>query len=289
MTEKIDQIEVCGLSIGYSVHGGGGHPLLFVHGYAMRGTDGPYDELIALLARRYSVHVVDLPGHGASQAPPGEWSVWSLAEVVTEFARRLHLGRPAYVGHSLGGLVGLLAEIRHPGTFAALCLLTPAAADSNGGSPEAVQLLIEQGRNKEAMRAMFRHMFVRPPGDVLDAVAAAVGVLGGEVHRQYLTKLAEISIGDRLGEIDAPVLLVNGERDVVVPPALQHEMARRLMRSKEVVFSGEGHMLPSEAAAAAAREILRFLGEDLPLSAAHPAAAHSEAEAGASAEKGVAR
>jgi len=65
-----------------------------------------------------------------------------------------------------------------------------------------------------------------------------------------------------LKDVAAPVLLICGERDNVVPPARQHDMARKLQRSKEVIFSTEGHMLPNESAGIAAREILAFLDHD---------------------------
>jgi len=263
MTSSISRVEVDGVSLAYAVHAAAeGPPLVFVHGYALRGTDGPYGQLLESLARRYTVYALDLPGHGASPAPQATWSIGSLGDAVAAFVRALGLERPDYVGHSLGGLVGLYAEIQHPGTFSGLCLLTPAPAVASGGSPEMAQLLIEQGRNRDAMRQVFRHMFIRTLDDVLEAVVDAVTVLEGDVHRQYLGKLAEVSIDSRLGEVAAPVLLVIGERDAVVSPTLQHDLARKLPSTKEVVFSAEGHMLPNEAPAVAAREILTFLDHD---------------------------
>ncbi|WP_374570300.1 alpha/beta fold hydrolase [Phenylobacterium sp.] len=272
MDQTIRTISLNGVTLGYSVHGDGSGkpPLVFVHGYCVRSTGGPYEQLIDLLADRYTVYALDLRGHGASAGALEGWSVEALADDVVAFSRALGLGAPVYVGHSLGGFTGVFAEIRHPGAFAALCLLTPAAATVTGDTPaETMQLLVEHGRDRDMMREMFRHMFVRAPGRMLEAVIDAVTMVDGEVHRMFLETSADLSIDERLGEVEAPVLLLNGERDVVVAPARQHDMARRLARSKEVVFSTEGHMLPNEGADVAAREILSFLDFDrAPMAAA---------------------
>ena len=60
----------------------------------------------------------------------------------------------------------------------------------------------------------------------------------------------------------ASVLVVCGREDHVGPPGKQHDMARKLPRSKEVVFSAEGHMMANESAGAAEREVLAFLEHD---------------------------
>lgn len=82
------------------------------------------------------------------------------------------------------------------------------------------------------------------------------------------------SIDDQLKGVAAPVLVVCGERDQVVQPERQHDMARKLPHSKEVIFSGEGHMLANERPDIAAREILAFLNHDRGPIADAPHGAH---------------
>ena len=60
----------------------------------------------------------------------------------------------------------------------------------------------------------------------------------------------------------APVLLVCGHGDGLVAPERQHDMAGKLPRSKEVSFSGEGHMMAVERPTVAAREVLAFLDNE---------------------------
>ena len=275
MASSIRTISINSTQLGYCVHGDGSNktPLVFVHGYCMRSTAGPYEELLELLAKHYAVYALDLRGHGASADALAGWSIEALADDVVAFSRALELDKPVYVGHSLGAFTGLFAEIRHPGTFTALCLLSPAAAMlGHDNPPETVQFFLEHGRNKDMVRESFRHMFVGPHSRMLELSVDAAVLMDSDVHRMFFEQSRNVSIDNRLKDVTTPVLLVNGERDIVVAPAKQHDMARKLQRSKEVVFSTEGHMLPNENPASAAREILSFLDHDEKAMAAVPLA-----------------
>ncbi len=264
MADEIRQITLNGVELGYCIHGAGPNkpPLVFVHGYGMRSTAGPYEELLELLARRYAVHALDLRGHGASAGTLEGWTFAALADDVVAFSRALALDGPVFVGHSFGAIIGLLAEIRHPGVFSALCLLSPGPADPTHDPVDAVELFIEHGHDRDMLREGVRRMFVHLTGRMLDLTLDAMMLVDKRVHCALQQQNSQISIDDQLKDVAAPVLLICGESDSVVPPARHHDMARKVQRSKEVVFSAEGHMLPNERAPIAAREILTFLDHD---------------------------
>jgi pimeloyl-ACP methyl ester carboxylesterase len=264
MADGIKQVSLSDAELGYCVHGAGPSkpPLVFVHGGFLRSTAGPYEELLEQLAQRYAVYALDLRGHGASADALSGWSLAALADDVVAFSRVLELEDPVFVGHSLGAFTGFFAEIRHPGAFSALCLLSPGPADPRRDPVDALEFLIEHGHNRDMLREGFGQMFVRPPGQMLDLMLDAITLVDTRVHRALCEQNLQISIDYQLKDVAAPVLLICGERDNVVPPARQHDMARKLQRSKEVIFSTEGHMLPNESAGIAAREILAFLDHD---------------------------
>lgn len=264
MTAKIQHIAVNGTELGYSVQGPQhGQPIIFLHGYAMRSTSGPYDEALALLAQHYRVYALDLRGHGLSANSTAGFGFDAVADDVLAFCRALSLDRAVFVGHSFGAVIGLLAEIRQPGSFAALCLLCPGPADHRSDPVDALNFMIEHGRDKDALRGGFEHMFAhKPPAELLEVTLDAATLLDKSVHLALQAENPQFSVDDRLGQIAAPVLLLCGQSDAVVSPSLQHDMARKLPRSKEVVFAAEGHMMPSESPAMAAREIFAFLAHD---------------------------
>lgn len=145
MIADIKHLRLGDVELAYSVYGEDkkGTPIVFVHGYMGRATGQPYEELLNLLARDRMVYAVDMRGHGGSADAMTQWSLNVLADDVVAFTQALGLEKPVFAGHSLGAFVGLLAEMRHSGTFASLCLLAPAAAKGwEETPPEMVQLLI---------------------------------------------------------------------------------------------------------------------------------------------------
>ena len=90
-----------GTTIAYEVHGDG-EPVVLVHGITESGAN--WDPIVARLADRYRVGVVDLRGHGRS-GPGPDYGLASLAGDVAAVAAAAALDRPRVVGHSLGGMV----------------------------------------------------------------------------------------------------------------------------------------------------------------------------------------
>ena len=100
---------------------------MLLHGWGLHS--GAWHEAAPLLARRFRVHAVDLPGHGLSAALPGA-SFDEAAEAVAEA-----MPRDAIVcGWSLGGLFAQRIARHHPGRVRALALVgaTPCFVERDG-------------------------------------------------------------------------------------------------------------------------------------------------------------
>lgn len=263
---EMQYVEVNGARLAYEHRAGSGQrtPLVFVHGYALRSSGPIYDELLAPLQEQFDIYALDMRGHGGSAPSFDSWSQAIVADDVAAFVEALGLRGAALAGHSLGGFTGMYAQLRHPGTFSVLCLLATAVA-SGGAAPAGLETYFtEHGRDHAQMREIFATMYRRPNDRMLQMAADAVGLVSPAVHQAFYPNYAHVAIADRLAEIDIPVLLVSGGKDNVVAPAEQHKTALGLSKHKEVTFSGEGHMLPLEAAATTAREIISFCRYDVP-------------------------
>jgi pimeloyl-ACP methyl ester carboxylesterase len=78
----------------------------------------------------FTVHAIDMRGHGHSSSTlhsktPGE--VVPGADVLAVL-QQLGLHKPLVFGHSLGGTVAMLVEVRQPGTWGGMALFEPIIA-----------------------------------------------------------------------------------------------------------------------------------------------------------------
>jgi pimeloyl-[acyl-carrier protein] methyl ester esterase len=99
---------------------GNGPPLVLLHGWAMHG--GVFAPLVARLRDRFTLHVVDLPGHGLSR----DCGVpLTLDNVVEAVATQVPVA--PWCGWSLGGLFALHAATTHAHAVPAVALMCASA------------------------------------------------------------------------------------------------------------------------------------------------------------------
>lgn len=114
---------------GYEVRvAGRGPAILLLHGFTGRGSDWrPF--LPALHADGYRTVVVDLLGHGRSDAPtdPTTHAVERQAAAIATILRRIDAAPAIVVGYSMGARVALRMAVAEPDVVAALFLESPSA------------------------------------------------------------------------------------------------------------------------------------------------------------------
>ena len=102
----------------------GAPPVVLVHGVC--DDLGVMAPLAARMGGRHRTVRVDLRGHGASDAPAGDYSVATLAADVAAMCDHLAVRGAVVVGHSLGGAVAVQLAASRPELVAALVLLDGA-------------------------------------------------------------------------------------------------------------------------------------------------------------------
>lgn len=99
-----DRMPLSGGAISYT-KAGTGPAVLLIHG--LGGTRRTWRHLIPGLARTHTVIAPDLPGHGLSDLPAGDYSLGAHACAMRDLLLTLSYPRASIVGHSLGGGVAL--------------------------------------------------------------------------------------------------------------------------------------------------------------------------------------
>ncbi|HYZ01630.1 MAG TPA: alpha/beta fold hydrolase [Candidatus Binatia bacterium] len=221
---------------------GEGPPLVLVHGL---GTSSSVWHLVApLLARRWRVLAVDLPGSGLSPPTTEVDGTWH-ARLLCRFAEQAAGEPSALVGHSLAGGLAMLAALEDPDLFTSVSVVAPgglgrelalwprvqslAAVSALAGllTPTLFRLV-----GPHRMERVLRYLFARG-----DEGRAARPLLREACHafskpaavRSYCRTLREVAsirgqrpryqLLSRLGDLQVPVLVVWGATDRVLPVA----------------------------------------------------------------------
>ncbi len=125
------------------------------HGLARTGRD--FDDLAAVLARRYRVVCPDTIGRGLSQWSPDpdrEYCLAFYARLAAAFCDALDIGHMHWVGTSMGGSIGIKLASRKGGALAGR--IAKLVLNDNG--PQLAQAAIERIRTYAGNPAAFARM-----------------------------------------------------------------------------------------------------------------------------------
>lgn len=199
----------------------GGVPVVLLHGYGADGTS--WSQNVPALASGHRVHVLDLPGHGASFKSLGSEPLVALIDAVGEVIAALGEGRVILIGHSLGGLVAARLAAARPDLVRGLVLIAPAGLGPKVDDDFLRDFAEADSRN--AVREVLRRV-VREPQDV--GIAMVTGILRArriEGARDALRALRgglsdggaqREDIAPLLRALAMPVSILTGEKDDVV-------------------------------------------------------------------------
>jgi pimeloyl-ACP methyl ester carboxylesterase len=238
---------------------GDGPPVVLVHG--LGGTIENWRGIAPALARRHRVLVPDLPGHGHSEALPGDAHLDEFADCVVAMAEAEGIGSAVWIGHSLGGTVALRAAVRRPDAVRGVVLAAAAGIGSStrlGRVAVTLMGLVQPGKaiapHREAWansrlgrRVAFGWWGVGDAGALEPEFAE--GFFEGPAHhtntRQAGRALLATDPLDGLDRIACPVLALWGARDNWVKLDDGIEYARRLGAPLRMI-AGCGHLLIGE-------------------------------------------
>jgi pimeloyl-ACP methyl ester carboxylesterase len=296
--------------VGPVVGGDAGAPrerALYVHG--LGGASTNWTDLAALLAVRFEGWSLDLPGFGRSQPPPrGRYSIRGHVRAVVDVLDHIlrepgeAAGRPVHLlGNSLGGLVSLLVASRRPDLVASLTLLSPAMpvyrvppAFSRAmlllllpGVPSLAERRLAGITPEQNVRGMIRMCFGEPDRVPRERVEQAVQEMRERAEQPWADRALTRSMRGlmtsylHVGPANAwraaralrlPTLVVWGDRDKLVDPALAPRLAAAIPGSRLLVLENVGHVAMLEAPEPTARAVLGLV-ENLPAGSVDVAAA----------------
>lgn len=196
----------------------------------------PLGELLGPWAR---VHLIDLPGFGASPMPEGDWDTSQYAERILAYMDDHGLEQVDLLGHSFGGRVAIRLASKYPERVRRLVLI-----DSAGLPP------------KRSLVQKLRMRWSKWLGVALSLLSPFFGPGLKEWHgRRYgsedyknagplrgtLVKTVTEDLTRNASEIKAPTLLIWGERDTTTPLEMGRRFQSLIAGSKLVQLPGKDH------------------------------------------------
>lgn len=264
---------------------------LYVHG--LGGASTNWTDLAALLAVRFDGWAIDLPGFGRSVPPRrARYSIRGHVRAVIDVLEHVRdqpgegAGCPVHLlGNSLGGLVSVLVASRRPDLVASLTLISPAmpvyrvpTAFSRAllllllpGVPSLAARKIGGITPEESVRAMVSMCFGEPSRVPPERLEQAVAEMRERAEQPWADRALVRSMRGlitsylRVGAANAwraarsltpPTLLVWGDRDRLVDPALAPRLASVVADARLLVLPGVGHVAMLEAPEETARAVL---------------------------------
>jgi pimeloyl-ACP methyl ester carboxylesterase len=250
-----------------------GLPLLLTHGIFLDST--LWDHLVAAIDDR-PVLTVDGPGHGRTEDASAPWSLQQHAEALAAVMDHHGMARAVLAGHSWGGMTSLRLALARPERVAGLGLLntplTRPGRASRAGFRAQQALLAAVGPvpfyGRKAAAAMYDPASLGRRPDLVEQMADRLRHRGrGSLSRAVSAVLLEpVDMLDQLSRVVAPVTVLAGTTDYVLPPVVRRAVAEALPNA-DIRTARGGHISPHEdpeATEIALRELLARAEAGLP-------------------------
>jgi non-heme chloroperoxidase len=235
-----------GLQVHYAEQGDReGEAIIFLHAYVDSWFS--YSRVLPLLSPEYHAFVPDQRGHGDSDKPQCCYAADDYAADVDAFMEAVGIEKATLVGDSSGGLFAQRVALDYPHRVNHLVLI---------GSPTTLvnkQAVMEFGKEMLALEDPISPEFVREfvlrtihhpvPEEFLERVVTESLKVPARVWRDYYEGVV-LTVDDtsRLGEIDAPTLILWGEQDALLPREEQEWRAAAIPDATLKVYPETGHL-----------------------------------------------
>ncbi|MFZ5816129.1 MAG: alpha/beta fold hydrolase [Bacillota bacterium] len=248
-----------GLNLFYRESGSGDRVLLLIHGNVASSVW--WERVMALLPAGLKAYAPDLRGCGDSEKPEGAWGMHDLADDIFQFAQAVGIGRATVVGHSLGGAIAQQLAVEHPELVERLLLLN-SAEPAGLRVPEATYAQIEAIRNQpEIVKAALGAMAPTAPKDpFLARVLEESAAKSTGAWARNGQALEAMNLVDEVGRLQMPVLLLYGEKDLLVTREMQERMHRQIPTSVLECWPEVGHSANVEDPERFVRRLVAFMG-----------------------------
>jgi 3-oxoadipate enol-lactonase len=241
------KIRANGIETSCELHGKEGAPWL-VLSHSLACSVRMWDPQLPAFKGRYRILAYDTRGHGASDAPPGPYTLELLADDLKALLEKLDVKDPHFCGLSMGGMIGQTFALKYPGVLRTLVLADTTSRYPAEALPvweERIRTVETQGMEPLAEPTLqrwftedFRNRNPEPVSRIRGLILATpvAGYVGCS------RAIPKTNLSARLKEIRCPILVIAGEDDPGTPVAMAREIHENAPGSKLVVIPRAAHL-----------------------------------------------
>lgn len=259
------KLDIGEVSLSYEIEGSG-LPVVFISGLTM-SLNG-WAEQAGFFSSRYEVLRYDCRGQGQSDKPDMKYAPEVHAEDLNALLEKLGIARAHIIGLSNGGMIAQHLVLDYPAKVGALVLVDtsshigPLLRLTLNAWSKAVEVGGNALRFDLTTPLIFSERYVAqnlPNIDMMKEYSEKVNT--DLAVRNLISGSMEHNVRKRLGEIQAPTLILHGAKDILIPPKYAHVLNEGIAGSRLIIFEDCAHVPPYEVSLDFNREVLSFIGE----------------------------
>jgi sigma-B regulation protein RsbQ len=236
-----------------NVTGSGDTTLVFAHGFGSE--QEAWEHQIAAFQTQYRIVLFDYLGCGKSDVsnynPLFYTSLAHYADDVLAIYKALDLKDTIYVGHSVSGMIGMLASQKAPSRFRDLVFVSSSPRYLNDGDYIGG---FEPSDLKTLYAAMAANYLSWANGFAPIAVANAqhpelgrefartLGAMRPDIAQSTARVIFETDMRSELASMQHPSLILQSTNDPIVPPSVGDYLAAHCPDSRLMMLNAEGHL-----------------------------------------------
>ena len=199
--------------------------LLLIHGIGVSGTY--LIPFATILARHFNVHVLDLPGYGATPKPKRALGPKELASICAAYTKKAGITHAIVVGQSMGCQTAVHLAVNYPETCSKLLLIGPTVNKWERSIFWQSARLVQDG--------------VREPFAANVIILTDYLRMGIVRYLQTLQAMLNDHIEEHITDVCQPVCIIRGANDPIAPKKWVEYLASKLDDPTVLEVTGGPH------------------------------------------------
>lgn len=233
--------------------GSGTQTIVFAHGFGSDQT--AWRHQVAAFSSKFRIVLLDHVGAGKSDfsaySPRRYSSIYSYAEDLLEVCHELKLTNCILVGHSVSGMMSLLASLMEPSLFRKLIFISASPRYLNdteyiGGFEQSDldALYAAMSANYYAWASGFAPVVVGDPDrpELAIEFARTLSAIRPDIAQAVAKVIFQSDHRAELPRLKVPTAILQSSNDIAVPPEVGKYMAEKIPSSRLIPINAKGHL-----------------------------------------------